>query len=105
MEYFETFESCAAREVAEETNLSIEPHAFHILHAQNSIMQADNVHYVTIFMRTNIDDATNLRNMEPEKCDSWDWVLPENLVSGLKSPLFYPLEKLVKIFGKEAFTL
>ena len=63
------------------------------------------MHYVTIFMRTSIDDATGLRNMEPEKCDFWDWVSPENLVSGLKSPLFYPLQKLVKGFGTEAFTL
>ncbi|KAJ9491533.1 hypothetical protein VN97_g1728 [Penicillium thymicola] len=48
LEFGESFETCAARETLEETGLKIEDVRF--LNATNSIMKAENKHYITIFM-------------------------------------------------------
>jgi 8-oxo-dGTP diphosphatase len=48
LEFGESFETCAARETLEETGLRIQDVRF--LNATNSIMKAENKHYITIFM-------------------------------------------------------
>ena len=49
LEHGETFEQCAVREVAEETGMEIEDVKF--LTATESIFEADQKHYVTIFVK------------------------------------------------------
>lgn len=50
-------------------------------------------HYVTVFMRAVLVDPSQVpRNMEPEKCEGWDWFDWSNL----PTPLFWPLEKMVR---------
>ncbi|RZB41309.1 Nudix hydrolase 1, partial [Glycine soja] len=67
----ESFEECAAREPKK-------------------------CHYVTIFMRVMVDvDVVKEQvpqNLEPTKCDGWDWYEWDHL----SHPLFGPLEKMVK---------
>uniref|UniRef100_A0A0R0E3L4 Nudix hydrolase domain-containing protein n=1 Tax=Glycine max TaxID=3847 RepID=A0A0R0E3L4_SOYBN len=69
--YAESFEECAAREPKK-------------------------CHYVTIFMRVMVDvDVVKEQvpqNLEPTKCDGWDWYEWDHL----SHPLFGPLEKMVK---------
>ncbi|KUM55797.1 hypothetical protein ACN42_g11438, partial [Penicillium freii] len=48
LEFGESFETCATRETLEETGLKIKDVRF--LNATNSIMKAENKHYITIFM-------------------------------------------------------
>lgn len=48
LEFGESFEICAEREVLEETGLKITD--VHFLTAVNSVMEDENKHYVTIFM-------------------------------------------------------
>lgn len=48
LEFGETFEECAAREILEETGLALEDLRF--LTATNNVMKAENKHYITIFM-------------------------------------------------------
>ena len=56
LDYGETFEQCAAREVLEETGLIVEEVEF--LTATNSVFEASGKHYVTIFMsaKVKLDD-------------------------------------------------
>lgn len=50
-------------------------------------------HYVTIFMRAFLPDPNQApQNLEPQKCDGWDWYDWDNL----PKPLFRPLEKMVQ---------
>ena len=64
LEYGETFEECAKREVAEETGLKIENVKF--LTAVESIFEEEGRHYVTIFMTSFVRKTADGEVPEPE---------------------------------------
>lgn len=83
LEFGETFEECAAREVFEETGLVVENVEF--LTATNDVMPAEGStsekHYVTVFMTARVQQREEgdrglpeARVMEPEKCAGWEWI-------------------------------
>jgi 8-oxo-dGTP diphosphatase len=107
LEFAETPEKCAAREVQEETGLNVTNVRFFT--ATNDIMQADGKHYVTLFMvcvRENDSDLPQV--LEPDKCEGWEWASWEDLMMWVKDAfeardgevldkkLFIPLLNLVK---------
>ncbi|KAL4925827.1 nucleotide triphosphate diphosphatase NUDT15 [Aspergillus undulatus] len=73
LEYSESFEECALREVLEETGLEIEDAQF--LTATNDIMPDDNKHYVTIFVGAHIKPGQGEPQiLEPKKCAEWRFI-------------------------------
>lgn len=87
LEWGETPEECAAREVLEETGLQLGDRK-KFLTATNDIMPADHKHYITMFMvsaRESEDDQPQLT--EPEKCAGWEWVSWAGLLETAKSQL------------------
>ncbi|KAL4969160.1 nucleotide triphosphate diphosphatase NUDT15 [Aspergillus stella-maris] len=109
LELNESFETCALREVAEETGLELDPSSIRFLTATNDIMLADNKHYVTIFVSGMIlPGQGEAKILEPEKCSEWrvvewneirrDW--EENVLAGKEGreskgkKLFVPLVSL-----------
>jgi 8-oxo-dGTP diphosphatase len=90
LEFNENIEDCARREVLEETDLSIKNLRFGPY--TNDIFKKENTHYVTLFVIADYDSG-ELKIMEPEKCEKWDWFewnkLPE--------PLFIPNQNLLKL--------
>lgn len=73
LEYGESFEECANREVLEETGLRVESLQF--LTAVNSVLQDSGKHYVTIFMVSKLKDANDQPQLlEPQKCEGWHWI-------------------------------
>ncbi|GLI69010.1 hypothetical protein VaNZ11_013548, partial [Volvox africanus] len=66
LEMGESFEHCAIREVAEETGIEINDPVF--AYAVNSIFDPT-MHYVTVFMRVDVEQGVEPRLMEPEKCE------------------------------------
>lgn len=125
LEFGETFEECAIREVLEETGLQITKPNF--LTATNDFISSssssggkkeeegedkkeDKKHYVTVFMvceRLNQEDEPE--NREPEKCGGWEWVDWESLVKwvddeeeeenkgdGMRKKVFTPLISLIR---------
>ncbi|KAL1317842.1 hypothetical protein HN51_070042 [Arachis hypogaea] len=95
LEFGESFEDCAAREVREETGLEVGK--VELLTVTNNVFleEPKKCHYVTIFMRAvfGANEAEQVpQNLEPEKCDGWEWYA----WSHLPNPLFGPLERMVK---------
>tara|TARA_R110000868_G_scaffold350501_9_gene611743 strand:+ start:1534 stop:1971 length:438 start_codon:yes stop_codon:yes gene_type:complete len=89
LEFCESFEVCAMREVKEETDLSIDLPEF--LAVTNDVFEEENKHYVTIFMCAHFPKEQKIKNKEPEKCLLWEWFdineLPDNLFLPLKNLL------------------
>ena len=72
LEFGETLEECAAREVEEETGLRAEHLRF--LTATNDYMPQEDKHYVTMFMVCDRSDGdARPQIMEAEKCEVWEW--------------------------------
>ena len=87
LEFGESFETCAIREVKEEIGVDItDPKFFDITH---DIFEAEKKHYVSIFMQCNFPEGQVIQNMEPHKFSEWKWFdwdnLPENIFLSLKN--------------------
>lgn len=89
----ESFEECAAREVKEETGLDIDKIDY--LTVTNNVLSSEvkPQHVVAICMRAGLADTNQMpQNLEPDKCDGWDWYDWNDL----PKPLFGPLETMVR---------
>lgn len=76
----------------EETGLDIEKIEF--LKVTNNLFleQPTPAHYVVVFVRAVLADPKQTPlNLEPEKCDGWDWYEWDNL----PHPLFGPIKTMV----------
>jgi 8-oxo-dGTP diphosphatase len=82
----ESFEDACRREVMEEVGIKI--CSIRKLTFSNDIFPNDK-HYVTLFFHSDYH-AGEVRNMEPDKCDGWEWHTAESA----PRPLFRPLETL-----------
>ena len=66
--------------------------------ATNNIMQSVGRHYVTLFMKCQIDStqALNVKSMEPDKLKGdWQWMTLKELQE-TKQPLFLPLQNFIQ---------
>ena len=90
LEWNEKIEDCARREVLEETGLSIKNFRFGPY--TNDIFGKEDKHYVTLFVIADYDSG-ELKLMEPEKCEKWDWFKWEEA----PKPLFIPNQNLLKM--------
>jgi len=86
LEFEESFEECARREVLEETGLNVDSLRF--LTATNDVMQAERKHYITIFMVCCVaNDDAEPQILEPDKCESWEWVVWESMMMWARNQL------------------
>jgi 8-oxo-dGTP diphosphatase len=105
LEFGETPEECAEREIMEETGLKVSGVRF--LTATNDYMQAEGKHYITMFVvckKENERDEAKV--LEPEKCAGWEWATWDEMVGwaraaesgegSVQKKLFLPLTNLLK---------
>lgn len=74
LEFGESFEDCAYREVDEEAGLSIaNPKVIGL----SNVRQYEGIHYTMVLMRADwISGEAELR--EPDRCTGWEWFDPEH---------------------------
>lgn len=83
VEWGETVEHAAAREVLEETGLTVEN--VHKLWYGDYFCTEKDLHYVTLFLTAEVCcDPELLRTVEPDKCEGWEWFDDKSL----PAPLF-----------------
>ncbi|QPK04211.1 nucleotide triphosphate diphosphatase NUDT15 [Vibrio kanaloae] len=98
LEWGESIEECAKREILEETGLVV--NAFEKLSFTNDIFEKENKHYITLFVVAS-DVSGEPQVTEPDKCKQWKWFKLDDL----PEPLFLPLTNLLSdpvILGKLA---
>ena len=89
LEFGESIEDCARREVMEEVgikikNLKIGPYT-------NNIFSEDDKHYITLFVIGDYDSGEVI-NKEPDKAEEIDWFDSAKL----PLPLFAPIKNLIE---------
>ena len=89
LEFNESWGDCASRETLEETGITIKNIRFGT--TTNDIFQPEGKHYISIFMLSDYDSG-EVKVMEPEKCERWDWFEWNKL----PQPLFLPIQNLLK---------
>ena len=95
LDYGESWEVCAEREIKEETNLDVKDVTF--VTCTNDIFEIEKRHYNTIFMRAYLKDENQEPELlEPNKCEGWSWVSINELKN--YSPLFTPLDNFLKLY-------
>jgi len=87
LEFGESLEQCAAREVLEETGLAL--HDLTQGTFSNDLFEGR--HYVTLFMLARADGGEP-QVLEPDKCERWAW----HRWSALPAPLFQPLASILR---------
>jgi len=96
LEFGESFEAGAKREVQEETGIRL--NAVSVICVNND--QNPFAHFVTIGMYS--DDFSGEANvMEPDEITEWQWFDLGNL----PSPLFFPSAKVLENYKKKSFYL
>lgn len=89
LEFGESIESCAAREVLEETGLTVVD--VKQVGFTNDIFEREDKHYITIFVEARCDEG-EAQILEPHKCKQWQWFTWDNL----PKPLFIPMVNLIE---------
>ena len=94
LEFKETVEACAIRELAEETGLK--PLSLRLGPWTQDLIE-EQKHYISLFVIIpEFEGEPQL--LEPQKCDGWDWYAWDHL----PSPLFQPLTSLIESVGLES---
>ena len=89
LDFGETPEECAVREVREETGLTLDN--VRLVAVTNDIFLSEQQHFVTLFMLA--DCPTGVPELlEPDKCEGWSW----HEWTALPEPLFLPLRNLLR---------
>jgi 8-oxo-dGTP diphosphatase len=89
LEFNESLEECAKREILEETGLQVKNIRLGTI--TNDVFRKEEKHYVTIFMIAE-HASGEPQNKEPDRLEKWEWFEWNNL----PRPLFLPIENLLK---------
>ena len=91
LEFGETPQQCAARELFEETGIKISEDKFKFRGITNDFFKDEDKHYITLHYSVNMVNAVpEIR--EPDKCETWKWFD----TASLPKPLFLSAANLLR---------
>jgi len=85
LEFGETVFETAKREVKEETDLDVSEFELVSVFDEMCYMESDNKHYLNVSVVAHYDGGEP-KNMEPHKCDRWEWFSLDDLPNNLFEP-------------------
>jgi 8-oxo-dGTP diphosphatase len=94
LEYGESFEECARREVFEECGIKL--NKFEVMCINND--KNESAHFVTIGLFSD-DFSGEAKVMEPEKITEWKWFSLDDLPSAI----YFPSLKLIRNYKERSF--
>ncbi len=89
LEFGESWEDCARREVKEETGIAVTNIKY--VACTNDIFTDESKHYITVYMQADWKSGT-ARVLEPDRMVKWQWFEWDSL----PKPFFLPLQHLVE---------
>jgi 8-oxo-dGTP diphosphatase len=101
LEHGENFESSAARELLEETNIDVEPSRIEFSCSFNCIIIEENYHWFDVYMKLFLkhsEEEKQIKNMEEDKCEEWVWFDYTDLMNNFNK-LFYPLQQYLNQYN------
>ena len=90
LEFNESWEECAEREIAEEIGVKVKNVHFSGV-VTNDFFKKEDKHYITLYMICDYDSG-EVKVLEPHKSECWEWFSWDNL----PEPLFVPIQNLRK---------
>jgi 8-oxo-dGTP diphosphatase len=90
LEFGETWEECAKREVKEETNMLIDG-PIEFVGLTNDIFELEQKHYITIYLKV-AWPGLEPKQMEPDKGSDWIWCT----LNSIPKPVFLPMRHILK---------
>jgi 8-oxo-dGTP diphosphatase len=97
LEKYESWEEGAARELKEETDLSIDLDKIHVIQVFNAVNKDRNYHNVAIVLVCEYPEGQEVKLCEPHKCEGWAWWNIDDLEKRFDE-LFWPNKQLVEEF-------
>ena len=95
LEMFESWQKGASRELKEETDLNIDEKDIKVLKIYNALNKEKNYHNIAIILLAEFPKEQEVKNMEPHKCDGWDWWDLKSFISR-KEDVFFPNKLLIE---------
>lgn len=96
LEFWETIEQCAVRELFEESWLIAEERDVIIFCTMNEIYPCGEKHYINIIALIPKFSWT-LENKEPDKLEKWEWMSWED-IKNLWGKNFLPMQNLIELY-------
>lgn len=99
LELGESVAQCAVREVEEECNLALDASSVRLVGVtQDLFAESAGKHYVTlIVIAAVLPTSPTLENMEPHKCEAWEWITGDAL-NKRRAECFLPLQHALDTF-------
>jgi 8-oxo-dGTP diphosphatase len=95
LEFGESVEACASRELLEETGLK--PLSLRVGPWVENLMENGQKHYITLFVFIDSFEGEPAL-FEPDKCKGWEWFATHSLPHPLFSPILTALSKNPNLF-------
>ena len=100
LEFWETSSETCDRELLEEIGINFKDQYKPLGFSEDFFDGKDNrKHYITLyFVVTNIDsDKIKIQNLEPHKCESWNWIDTEDLTDSMFCDTYNKIKDYAKI--------
>lgn len=98
LEKFESWHDGAAREIKEEVGVTVDPDKLYVVQVYNAMNKGKKYHNVAIVLVGRFPEGQEVKNLEPEKCEGWEWWDLGDFNTRIEE-VFYPNRQLIEEYS------